>query len=103
MPKGPLAGLSPLASQPTTRFSHSVFFARFRIDLFQFLRIVCKAARDGAQFIIATHSPILLAYPSARIFSFDAIPIAKVAYGDLEHVKVTRDFSNDPAKYLVDP
>ena len=34
-----------------------------------------RAADEGAQFIIATHSPILLACPGARIFSFDASPI----------------------------
>jgi predicted ATPase len=65
-----------------------------------FLDLMLRGARDGAQFIIATHSPILLACPGARIYSFDASPIAEVAYGDLEHVVITRDFLNDPAKFL---
>jgi predicted ATPase len=56
-------------------------------------------ARD-AQFIIATHSPILLAFPGARIYSFDRAPIAAVAYADLEHVALTRDFLNDPQRFL---
>jgi predicted ATPase len=65
-----------------------------------FLDLMLRGARDGAQFIIATHSPILLACPGARIYSFDASPIVEVAYGDLEHVVITRDFLNDPAKFL---
>jgi predicted ATPase len=61
-----------------------------------------RAARGGAQFIIATHSPILLACPGARIYSFDAVPIGVVDYCDLRHVTVTREFLNDPAKFLRD-
>ncbi len=55
---------------------------------------------QGAQFIIATHSPILLAYPGATIYSFDDGFIRQVAYDDLEHVTVTRDFLNNPQAYL---
>ena len=47
-------------------------------------------AADG-QAIIATHSPILLAFPGATILSFDGDAIAKVAYEDLDHVRLTRD------------
>lgn len=56
-------------------------------------------AREG-QFIIATHSPILLAFPGARIYNFDATPVQAVAYEDLDHVRVTRDFLNAPERYL---
>lgn len=55
---------------------------------------------QGGQFIIATHSPILLAYPSAQILSFDEPAITEVAYDTLEHVTVTRDFLNNPEAYL---
>ena len=55
---------------------------------------------QGAQFIIATHSPILLAYPGATIYSFDRVPAEAVAYDELEHVVLTRDFLNAPARYL---
>ncbi|MEP6620391.1 MAG: AAA family ATPase [bacterium] len=55
---------------------------------------------QGAQFVIATHSPILLAFPGATIFSFDRVPIAEVRYDDLEHVRLTRDFLNAPERYL---
>jgi len=55
---------------------------------------------QGAQFVIATHSPILLAFPGARIYSFDRTPIERVEYADLEHVTLTRDFLNDPGQFL---
>lgn len=53
-----------------------------------------------AQFIIATHSPILMAFPDALIYNFDAIPPQPVAYADLEHVKLTRDFLDNPDAFL---
>jgi predicted ATPase len=53
-----------------------------------------------AQFIIATHSPILMAFPDAAILSFDRTPVQTVAYEELEHVTLTRDFLNNPAQYL---
>jgi len=56
-------------------------------------------AQDG-QFIIATHSPMLLAFPDAQIYSFDRTPVEVVAYDDLDHVRITRDFLNAPARYL---
>lgn len=52
------------------------------------------------QFIIATHSPILLAFPGATIWSCDSNPIEPVQYEDLEHVNLTREFLNDPDRYL---
>jgi predicted ATPase len=64
------------------------------------LGLVLEASQGGAQFIIATHSPILMACPSARILSFDTPPISEVAYEDVEHVRVTREFLNDPERYL---
>lgn len=56
-------------------------------------------ARD-AQFVIATHSPIVLAFPGARIVSFDESPPAEVAYDALPHVAVTRDFLAAPERFL---
>jgi len=56
--------------------------------------------RGDAQFVIATHSPILLAFPGATIYSFDDVPVRAVAYEDLDHVTVTRGFLNDPGRYL---
>jgi len=56
-------------------------------------------AREG-QFIVATHSPILLAFPGARIYSFDEQPVRAVEYASLDHVTLTRDFLNAPERYL---
>jgi predicted ATPase len=56
-------------------------------------------ARDG-QFIVATHSPILLAFPGARIYSFDSVPIREVDYASLHHVTLTREFLNAPERFL---
>ncbi|MDX1991442.1 MAG: AAA family ATPase [bacterium] len=55
---------------------------------------------QGAQFIIATHSPILMAFPGAAILSFDTHPPRPVAYETLEHVTLTRDFLNNPEQFL---
>jgi predicted ATPase len=55
---------------------------------------------EDAQFIIATHSPILLAFPGSTIYSFDEVPAAEVPYAELEHVTLTRDFLNEPGRYL---
>lgn len=54
----------------------------------------------GGQFIVATHSPILLAFPGATIWSFDERPPAPVPYDELEHVRVTRDFLRAPERFL---
>jgi predicted ATPase len=56
-------------------------------------------ARD-AQFVVATHSPILLAFPGARILSFDESPPAELDYDALPHVGLTRDFLNAPERFL---
>jgi predicted ATPase len=56
--------------------------------------------QHNAQFIVATHSPILMAYPGAVILSFDQRPVAPVQYDELEHVNITRDFLNNPEQFL---
>ena len=53
-----------------------------------------------AQFIIATHSPMLLAFPGARIYSFDRVPVEEVPYAELDHVVLMREFLNAPERYL---
>jgi predicted ATPase len=54
----------------------------------------------GSQFIIATHSPILLAYPNAKIYQLSQAGIDEVEYEDVEHVKLTKDFLNNREAYL---
>jgi predicted ATPase len=64
------------------------------------LAIVIRAAHAGSQFVIATHSPILLACPDARIYELDAAGIAPCAYDDLDTVRLTRGFLAAPERYL---
>jgi predicted ATPase len=64
------------------------------------LAIVLRAARAGAQFIIATHSPILLACPEARIYELTERGIAPCAYDDVDAVRLARGFLDDPERYL---
>ena len=66
-----------------------------------FLSIIHELEISGhAQFIIATHSPIILSYPGAVLFSFDGDAIEQIAYHDSEHYRVTRDFLNAPERYF---
>jgi predicted ATPase len=64
------------------------------------LAIVVRAARAGAQFLIATHSPIVLACPDARIYELDDQGLSPCAYDDLEAVRLTRGFLQAPERYL---
>jgi predicted ATPase len=64
------------------------------------LAMMADMVREGGQFIVATHSPILLALPGATIWSFDERPPRAIAYDETEHVRVTRDFLNAPERYL---
>jgi predicted ATPase len=54
----------------------------------------------GSQFVIATHSPILMAYPGALIYELGTDGIAKVAYEDTDHYRLTRDFLNGLERML---
>jgi predicted ATPase len=64
------------------------------------LALLKDMVAQGAQFILATHSPILMACPDAAILSFDDGAIRPAAYADLEHVRLMRDFLNDPDQFL---
>ncbi|MFD2446873.1 AAA family ATPase [Bacillus sp. CGMCC 1.16607] len=66
-----------------------------------FLRIIHDLTLEGdAQFIIATHSPILLGYPKAQIYNFDSSPIQDIHYEDTEHYQITMGFMNRREKFL---
>jgi predicted ATPase len=56
--------------------------------------------QDGSQFLIATHSPILMAYPHALIYECGARGIRKVGYEDTEHYRVMHDFIVNPQRML---
>ncbi len=64
------------------------------------LAVLHAAVQEGSQFIIATHSPILMAYPDANIYSLDQVPPQIIEYDQLEHVNLTRSFLNNPNAYL---
>ncbi len=66
-----------------------------------FLRIIHDLSTPGhAQFLIATHSPIILSYPGAVLFSLDGDRIQEVNYRDTTHFIVTRDFLNGPERFF---
>lgn len=58
------------------------------------------ATQLRSQFIIATHSPILMAYPNATIYGLSEEGIHEVAYEDTEHYRITKDFLNNRETYL---
>ncbi len=59
----------------------------------ELLEIIGENSQAGhAQFIIATHSPILLACEGARIFSFDHVPVKTIEYEETEHYQVYKQF-----------
>ena len=55
---------------------------------------------EGGQFVIATHSPLLLAVPGATIYSFDHSPLRQVEWAGLESVTLWREFVVAPERYL---
>ncbi|VAW29907.1 ABC transporter, ATP-binding protein [hydrothermal vent metagenome] len=64
------------------------------------LSMMKEMVAQNCQFIVATHSPILMAFPGATLLSFDYSPARAVDYESLEHVTITRSFLNDPEQYL---
>ena len=64
------------------------------------LAMINDMVQQDAQFVIATHSPILLGFPDAVIYSCDELPMRRVAFEDLEHVVLTRAFLNDRQRFL---
>lgn len=59
-----------------------------------------ELVRARSQFLIATHSPILMAYPDAWIYQIGEDGFERVEYEDTEHYRVTRSFLENPGKYL---
>lgn len=64
------------------------------------LKSMHHLAQQGCQFIISTHSPLLMAYPGARIFHLSETGIARVEYEQTEHYALTRDFLMNRERYL---
>lgn len=110
-------GGKSLISQSHGESLMSYFRARYRIKGIYFLdepetalsartqvallRLIMEASATGhAQFLVATHSPILLACPGARILSFDHAAVCEVGYDELDQVRLYRDFLGNPAPFL---
>ena len=110
-------GGKSLMSQSHGQSLMSLFRARYRIkglylldepetalspkSQLEFLKVLTGMGRQGhAQFIVATHSPILLACPGADILSFDGDRVQPVAYEDTEYYKIYRSFMNDRGAFL---
>lgn len=64
------------------------------------LSMLKTAVEEGSQFLIATHSPILMALPGACLLHFGDGAVQEVAYDDLEHVRLTREFLSRPEAFL---
>ena len=56
--------------------------------------------KNNSQFIIATHSPILMAFPNAQILQFSESGIEQVNYYETEHYKTTKLFVEEPEKMI---
>jgi predicted ATPase len=69
-----------------------------QLALLQIMRRLIEETRS--QFVVATHSPILMAYPGALIYQLDPEGIAPIRYEDTEHYQVTRTFLADPSRYF---
>jgi predicted ATPase len=55
---------------------------------------------DGCQFLIATHSPLLMAYPGASIYDFTADGVEQVEWANVDTVRITTDFLAHPTEFL---
>lgn len=64
------------------------------------LRRIHELIEDGCQLVIATHSPILVAYPDATIYALSDDGVSRVAYDDVEQVQFYRNFLDDPRRFL---
>ncbi len=89
------------------RFEHGLFIldepeaALWPQRQLAFLGIIHDLERSGhAQFLIASHSPILLAYPGASLYQLEGEGIYPIAYADTEHYMLTRDFLNNPGRFF---
>jgi predicted ATPase len=82
-----------LLDEPETALS-----PRTQLELLKLLQEM--SALGHAQFIVATHSPILLACPGSVIYSFDHSPLNEIHYEDTEHYRVFKDFMENRKKYV---
>jgi len=66
-----------------------------------FLRILYDLSESKrGQFIVATHSPIILGFPGAKVLWFDGSGLQEIPYRETEHYRITRGFLENPERYL---
>ena len=65
-----------------------------------FVSMMSDMVNEGGQFIVATHSPVLMAVPGATIYSFDSSPLRAVAYEALEAIALLKGFLQAPERYM---
>jgi predicted ATPase len=82
-----------LLDEPETALS-----PKSQLELLRLLKEM--SALGHAQFVIATHSPILLACPGSVICSFDHTPVKTIRYEDTEHYWIYKNFMKNPSRYL---
>jgi predicted ATPase len=68
--------------------------------ILQLLALLTDRAANGCQFIVATHSPMVLALPDADILVFDDGVIRSTPYAEVEHVHLTKAFLDNPKRFL---
>jgi len=69
--------------------------------LLTLIRLMKDLVDNGSQFIISTHSPILMAFPGAQILELSERGIKPTCYQDTEHYQVTKRFLDNPEKMLL--
>jgi predicted ATPase len=84
-----------LLDEPETALS-----PRSQVELLRLLQEM--SALGHAQFIIATHSPILLACSGSVIYSFDHTPVKTIQYEETDHYRVYKNFMENPGQYLAE-
>lgn len=68
--------------------------------LMRLMAVINKLVKRGSQFIISTHSPILMAFPGAEVIELTENEIKRVKYYETEHFQLTKDFINSPDAFL---
>ena len=66
----------------------------------ELMSLIRECVQDRCQFIIATHSPMLMALPGAAIWVFEDDTIRSRIWAELSHVQLLRDFLNQPERFL---
>jgi predicted ATPase len=85
-----------LLDEPETALS-----PKTQLELLKLLREMSQLGH--AQFIIATHSPILLSCPGSEIYSLDYVPVKAISYEETDHYQIYKNFMKNPRKYDKDP